>query len=122
MQPTLNAEGDIKHDMVYINKVLPYGYEDIVVVERPTNSIDVNYIIKRVVGMPGDKIKIMQNQADKKAYNIYNEEKMSKFRCGQLPSTHADGDKNKKGEMNYEKNHRVADGNSHALTLLRFLL
>lgn len=72
MQPTLNAEGDVKHDMVYINKVLPYGYEDIVVVERPTNSIDVNYIIKRVVGMPGDKIKIMQNQADKKVYVYRN--------------------------------------------------
>lgn len=75
MQPTLNANGESKQDIVYINKVLPYSYSDIVVIERPTNNVDVKYIIKRVVGLPGDKIKIMQD-ADYEIYVFRNGTKL----------------------------------------------
>ena len=75
MQPTLNANGESKQDIVYINKLLPYSYGDIVVIERPTNNVDVKYIIKRVVGMPGDRIKIMQDE-DYKVYLFRNGKKV----------------------------------------------
>lgn len=75
MQPTLNANGESKQDIVYIDKLLPYGYGDIVVIERPTNNVDVKYIIKRVIGMPGDRIRIMQD-TDNKIYVFRNGEKL----------------------------------------------
>lgn len=59
MQPNLNPLGSTKSDTVYINKFSNFSYGDIVVLEK-TSAIDINHIIKRVVGMPGDTIEIKQ--------------------------------------------------------------
>lgn len=59
MQPTLNPLGSTKSDTVYINKFSKISYGDVVVLEK-TSSIDINHIIKRVIGLPGDTIEIKQ--------------------------------------------------------------
>ena len=59
MQPTLNPLGSTKSDTVYINKFSKISYGDVVVLEKKT-SIDINHIIKRVIGLPGDTIEIKQ--------------------------------------------------------------
>ena len=59
MQPTLNPLGSTKSDTVYINKFSEINYGDIVVLAKKS-SIDINHIIKRVIGMPGDTIEIKQ--------------------------------------------------------------
>lgn len=58
MQPTLNKQSGSKHDYVYLNKFdskLCYG--DIVVIESGDDAI-----IKRVIGLPGDEIDIVEVQ------------------------------------------------------------
>ena len=59
MQPTLNPLGSTKSDTVYINKFSEINYGDIVVLAKKS-SIDINHIIKRVIGLPGDTIEIKQ--------------------------------------------------------------
>lgn len=59
MQPTLNPLGSNKSDTVYINKFSEINYGDIVVLAKKS-SIDINHIIKRVIGLPGDTIEIKQ--------------------------------------------------------------
>lgn len=59
MQPTLNPLGGDKSDIVYINKLEKIYYGDIVVLEKNA-SIDINHVIKRVIGLPGDVIEIKQ--------------------------------------------------------------
>ncbi len=59
MQPSLNKISGSKHDYVYLNKFdseLSYG--DIVVIDNGDEAI-----IKRVVGLPGDTIDIVETQA-----------------------------------------------------------
>ena len=60
MQPNLNKLGATKSDVVYIHKFAKVNYGDIVVLEKKSNS-DVDHIIKRVIGMPGDVIEIKQD-------------------------------------------------------------
>lgn len=58
MQPTLNKLSGTKHDYVYLNKMddnLDYG--DIIVLDKGDDAI-----IKRVVGLPGDIIDIVEVQ------------------------------------------------------------
>lgn len=58
MQPTLNRLSGSKHDYVYLNKFdkgLAYG--DIIVLDKGDDAI-----IKRVVGLPGDVIDIVEVQ------------------------------------------------------------
>ena len=60
MQPTLNLNVDdpLKEgDTIYINKFASYTNNDIVVAKPTWHD---NYIIKRLVGMPGDKIQIKE--------------------------------------------------------------
>lgn len=57
--PTATEEGDV----VYINKFRPYTNNDIVVAEYGTG-----YIIKRLVGKPGDKVQIKD---DGLTYGLY---------------------------------------------------
>lgn len=55
MQPTLNKMGENKHDYVYVNIYdHDFDYEDIIVLNN--GGIKV---IKRIVGLPGDKIDIV---------------------------------------------------------------
>lgn len=75
MQPTLNKYGGTKSDIVYINKFASVDYGDIVVVER-NESNDVNYIIKRVIGLPGDIIEIAQD-TDGEIYVFRNGERLN---------------------------------------------
>ncbi len=59
MQPSLNQTGGNRHDTVYVNKFdREFGYGDIVVVKYQGYQ---DPIIKRVVGMAGDKIDIIQD-------------------------------------------------------------
>lgn len=60
MQPTLNKLGSTKSDVVYIHKFGKVTYGDIVVIEKKSGT-DVDHIIKRVIGMPGDVIEIKQD-------------------------------------------------------------
>ena len=58
MQPTINmnvTDPNIEGDKIYINKYTDITNNDIVVAK--VSWFD-NYIIKRVVGMPGDKVEI----------------------------------------------------------------
>lgn len=56
MQPTLNRISGDKHDYVYVNLYdHDYNYEDIIVLD---NNEGVK-VIKRIVGLPGDKIDIV---------------------------------------------------------------
>lgn len=58
MQPTINqnvANSNIKGDSIYINQYSPFTNNDIVVAKVYWFS---DYIIKRIVGTPGDKIEI----------------------------------------------------------------
>lgn len=63
MQPTLNKLGGTKSDLVYINKFAKIDYGDIVVVEKLEDN-ETNYIIKRVIGLPGDIIEIMEDDGE----------------------------------------------------------
>lgn len=60
MQPTLNASEPNKSDQVYINKFASYTYGDIIVVKKKEDDVSSSYIIKRVIGLPGDIIEIKQ--------------------------------------------------------------
>ena len=56
MQPTLNRLSRDKHDFVYVNLFdHDYNYEDIIVLDN-NNGVKV---IKRIVGLPGDRIDIV---------------------------------------------------------------
>lgn len=57
MQPTLNGVDENKQDYVYVNtKNKDYNYGDVIVI----NVVwDNEPIIKRIIGMPGDKIDIV---------------------------------------------------------------
>lgn len=60
MQPTLNinvCDPQKEGDTIYINKYASYTNNDIVVAKPTWHD---NYIIKRLVGMPGDKIQIKE--------------------------------------------------------------
>ena len=61
MQPTINAqwttEEDFKQDTAYIKKGNHYQNGDIIVI----NSNNDLYVIKRLIGMSGDKINIVEN-------------------------------------------------------------
>lgn len=72
MQPTLNALGDAKSDTVYLHKFANYTYGDIIVIEKLSNMIDAKFIVKRVVGLPGDRITIKQDTTDRKIYLYRN--------------------------------------------------
>mgnify|MGYP005779639439 FL=1 len=61
MQPTLNPYGANKSDQVYINRFASYTYGDIIVLKKDS-GVDLSHIIKRVIGLPGDKIEIKQTQ------------------------------------------------------------
>ncbi|MBR1987511.1 MAG: signal peptidase I [Clostridia bacterium] len=68
MQPTLNAEITDREkdgDVVYVNKFAEPEVNDIVVAEVKWNSSSV---IKRLVGKPGDIVKIA---ADENGYSLY---------------------------------------------------
>lgn len=60
MQPTLNKLGGTKSDIVYINKFAKVDYGDIVVVKR-TEYNETTYLIKRLLGLPGDRINIKKD-------------------------------------------------------------
>lgn len=78
MKPTINStvpHSEIDGDNVFINKYKDIQVNDIVVAKvdwglNLTNADD--YIIKRLVGMPGDKIKITITTDEKTSKNIYN--------------------------------------------------
>lgn len=63
MQPTLNSKGEYKSDIVYINKFKSYSRNDIIVLHQES-SVDAEYIIKRVIGIAGDRIKIELGEND----------------------------------------------------------
>lgn len=60
MQNTFNKYGDGLKDTVIINVFMKYGYGDIVVVDRSNGENTQNFHIKRVVGLPGDKINFVK--------------------------------------------------------------
>ncbi len=72
MQPTLNPKGGYKSDVVYVNKFANYDFGDIVVIEQPDSENE--YIIKRVIGMPGDTLNITLNQTTNKVELYRNEQ------------------------------------------------
>lgn len=74
MQPTLNPKGEFKSDIVYVNKLSGFSRQDIIVIHQ-TESEDAEYIIKRVIGIAGDRINIIYN-ADDDSYELWvNDEK-----------------------------------------------
>lgn len=74
MRPTLNANvltEDQDGDKVYINPYRDYTNGDIVVAE--VSWWDRGYIIKRLIGMPGDVVQIKENETQYVLY-VNNEE------------------------------------------------
>ena len=60
MENTFNQYGDDLNDTVIINTLMKYNYGDIVVVDvTKKNSKTKEFHIKRIVGMPGDVIDIV---------------------------------------------------------------
>ncbi len=57
MQPTLNAKGSNCSDVVYINRMSNFNRGDIVVLEKDI-SANLKYVVKRVIGLPGDSIDV----------------------------------------------------------------
>lgn len=55
MQPTLNRDYD-QQNVVYIRKNADFTYGDIIVIHKSSTEEGNKYIIKRVIGMPGDQI------------------------------------------------------------------
>lgn len=71
MQPTLNPKGEFKSDIVYVNRFASYTRGDIVVIKQPDE--EHKYIIKRIIGIEGDLIKITKNfETDKVELYINN--------------------------------------------------
>lgn len=73
MQPTINMNvenKDIAGDTIYISKRMPIKNNDIIVA-KPTWF--ENYIIKRVIGIPGDKIEIKDEETH---YAVYVNDKV----------------------------------------------
>ena len=91
MQPTLNSLGSTKSDTVYINKFSKIDYGDIVVIQKKS-SIDINHIIKRVIGLPGDIIEI--KQVDDGIFVFRNGEKLVEDYIYNIATS---GDPNNKG-------------------------
>lgn len=90
MQNTLNQYGDEYPDKVIINIFLKYSYGDIIVVDRSSADNVRSFHIKRVIGLAGDKINIVE--IDGKYYVERNgkvlEEKYIKSRAG-MALTHS---------------------------------
>lgn len=87
MENTFNRYGDDMNDTVIINTFLKYGNGDIVVIDvTKENSSTKEFHIKRIVGMPGDIIDIVEKNGD--YYLERNgeiiEEKYIKARVGML--------------------------------------
>lgn len=86
MQNTLNMYGDEMNDTVIVNIFMKYGIGDIVIVDRSTSNSKKDLHIKRIVGMPGDIIDIVQ--IDGNYYLERNgkivEEKYIKSRAGMV--------------------------------------
>ena len=93
MQPTLNPLGSTKSDTVYINKFSEINYGDIVVLAKKS-SIDINHIIKRVIGLPGDTIEI--KQVDDGIFVFRNGEKLVEDYIFNIATS---GDPNNKGML-----------------------
>lgn len=92
MQPTLNKLGGTKSDNVYINKFAKIDYGDIVVVEKFEYN-EVNHIIKRVIGLPGDIIEILKDD-DGEIYVFRNGYKLVEYYILNIRTT---GDPNNLG-------------------------
>ena len=60
MQNTFNKYGDGLKDTVIINVFMKYSYGDIIVIDRSKDTNVQNFHIKRVVGLPGDKINFVE--------------------------------------------------------------
>jgi len=77
MQPTLNqavidSDDHSKNDIVYVAKQSNYNREDVVVFWEKS---DENYLIKRIVGIPGDTISYQVDRMEEKngkSYLYYN--------------------------------------------------
>lgn len=69
MEPNFNHG-----DLVFINKLSPsvasLDYGDVVICEMEDDFAYEN-IIKRIVGLPGDEIEIVQNEDDEEIYDLY---------------------------------------------------
>lgn len=76
MQPTLNTEYDNQH-VVYIHKNSDYTYGDIIVVHKSSTENGNKYIIKRVIGLPGDKISYRFDTTDQNYYLYRNNERLN---------------------------------------------
>lgn len=86
MQNTLNQYGDGLNDTVIINVFMKYGNGDIIVVDRSTTDNKKNFHVKRIVGMPGDVINIVEIDGKyflKRNGNIV-EEKYIKSKAGMV--------------------------------------
>lgn len=69
MEPNFNHG-----DLVFINKLSPsvasLDYGDVVICEMEDDFAYEN-IIKRIVGLPGDEIEIVENEDDEEIYDLY---------------------------------------------------
>lgn len=73
MQPTINInmkDSQVKGDTIYVNQYTTFTNNDIVVAKVDWHE---NYIIKRVVGTPGDKIEIKDETTQ---YGVYVNDKL----------------------------------------------
>ena len=70
MQPTINSnvlDSNAEGDTIYINQYAPFSNDDVVVAQVNWPGID-GYIIKRLVGKPGDKVQIKDEDTH---YGVY---------------------------------------------------
>ena len=82
MKPTINMNvksADIDGDSILINKYQKGTTNDIVVAKVDWPTLDGDYVIKRLVGMPGDKIEIKDHETHFSLYVndeiLYSKEK-----------------------------------------------
>lgn len=78
MLPTLNAnlpanKPDMDGDSIYINKIADVEVDNIVVAKINWPIIGEDYIIKRLVGKPGDSVKIVEKD---NLYYLYNNDNL----------------------------------------------
>lgn len=60
MQNTLNMYGDEMYDTVVVNIFMKYGNGDIVIIDRSSSALTKEFHVKRIVGMPGDVLDIIE--------------------------------------------------------------
>ena len=71
MKPTINADAPNSsepYDYAYVNTYQKGTYNDIIVIEHVTRTGEVRFVIKRLIGMGGDTIRIDNSEYKTKVY------------------------------------------------------